>query len=212
MPGAQRAYLGCCFGTEDLYKEGLDKMNLIWNGKNDGQGIAERNTKIPVELQLREYIRSVKEEGQRGESKEAYAARIYAKAYSGQKLTPDEMRFLARTNPELYHKVLRAQAARRELERRLRNCSSKQEAQEVFADAISSVSEKDPDRDMILQALRQAFREFTESGEYQKLPENKEEAEKEETGRNLLEFVQNESGYQETYLPEEDWKTFEANA
>ena len=174
MPGEQRAYLGCCFGTEDLYKEGLDKMNLIWNGKNDGQGLAERNTKIPVELQLREYIRSMKEEGQRGE--------------------------------------LRAQAARRELERRLRNCSSKQEAQEVFADAISSVSEKDPDRDMILQALRQAFREFTESGEYQKLPENKEEAEKEETGRNLLEFVQNESGYQETYLPEEDWKTFEANA
>ncbi len=65
---------------------------------------------------------------------------------------------------------------------------------------------------MILQALRQAFREFTESGEYQRLPENKEEAEKEETGRNLLEFVQNESGYQETYLPEEDWKPFEANA
>ena len=162
--------------------------------------------------QLMAYARSLQEEGQRGESKEAYAARVYAKARSGQKLTPEEMSFLARTNPELYRKVLRAQMLRRELESRLRHCKSKQEAQEVFAAAVGSISEKDPDRDMIIQALNQAFKEFKESGAYESLPETREEAEKENKPQKTMEYVQNGNGYQEVYLAEGEGIPFVAGA
>lgn len=152
--------------------------------------------------QLMAYARSLQEEGQSGESKEAYAARVYAKARSGQRLTPEEMSFLARTNPELYRKVLRAQTLRRELESRLKRCKSKQEAQEVFSAAVGSISEKDPDRDMIIQALNQAFEEFKESGAYESLPETREEAENAKKCQGMMKYEQNENGYQEVYLTE----------
>lgn len=184
---------------------------MILKGKTAIQDMAGDKQQVPIGQQLMEYARSIREEGKRGETKEAYAARVYAKARSGQKLTPDEMSFLARTNPELYQKVLRAQRIRREMESRLKNCRSKQEAQEVFASFVGSISEKDPDRDMIIQALNQAFREFQESGEYQRLPDT-EEDEKEQKKRKTVEFVQNESGYQEVYLAEEMAESFAADA
>lgn len=182
--------------------------NVMEKSKTAVQNRMGGKQQMPVEQQLMEYARSIREEGQRGETKEGYAARVYAKARSGQKLTPDEMSFLARTNPELYRKVLRAQRIRREMESRLKNCRSKQEAQEVFSSFVGSISEKDPDRDMIIQALNQAFREFQESGEYQRLPETEEEA-KERPG---LELVQNGIGYQEVYVAEEMAESFAADA
>lgn len=182
--------------------------NVTGKEKKAVQGMAGEKQQMPIGQQLMEYARSIREEGQRGETKEAYAARVYAKARSGQKLTADEMRFLARTNPELYQKVLRAQRIRREMESRLKNCRSKQEAQEVFSAFVGSISEKDPDRDMIIQALNQAFREFQESGEYQRLPETKEEAKE----RTTLEFMKNGNGYQEAYIAEGMGETFAADA
>lgn len=186
-------------------------MNLMLNGKENGWRSGKEEYKAPIEQQLMEYVRSMKEEGQRGETKEAYASRVYAKARSGQRLTPDEMNFLARTNPELYRKVLRAQMMRRELENRLKNCRSKKEAQEVFAAAVESISEKDPDRDMIIQALNQAFREFKESGAYQELPGEEEEGKEGQAGRKKVELSLNGSGYQELYIAEEK-EVFEAGA
>ncbi len=61
---------------------------------------------------------------------------------------------------------------------------------------------------MIIQALNQAFREFQESGEYQRLPETEEEAKE----RMPLEFVRNGNGYQEAYIAEGAEESFEADA
>lgn len=184
---------------------------MIVKGKTEVLDMTGDKQQVPIGQQLMEYARFIREEGQRGETKEAYAARVYAKARSGQKLTPDEMSFLARTNPELYRKVLRAQRIRREMESKLKNCRSKQEAQEVFASFVGSISEKDPDRDMIIQALNQAFREFQESGEYQRLPDTEEDG-KERSEKKPVEFVRNESGYQEVYLAEEMAVSFAMDA
>lgn len=187
-------------------------MSLMLNKNAFVQETSQEEYKASAGQQIMEYVRSIREEGQRGETKERYAARVYAKARSGQRLTPDEMNFLARTNPELYRKVLRAQRMRQELESRLKNCRSKQEAQEVFTAAVESISEKDPDRDMILQALNQAFREFKESGEYQRLPDKAEDGENGQMGKAKIEFVLNGSGYQETYIAEPYEDSFEGNA
>lgn len=135
-------------------------------------------------------------EGRSEEEKARYAARIYAKVRAGHKLTYKEMDFLARNNPELYRKALRTQAMRSALESRLRSCRSKQEAEEVYLTAVNSIGEKDPDRDMIIAALSEACREFKKSPQYQQLPNNREEEDKEGEG---VHYIFNAEGYQETY-------------
>lgn len=161
--------------------------------------------------QLWEYVHRGREEGKTEESREAYAARVYAKAQSGKKLTPEEMDFLARTNPELYRRVLRAQMMRNALESKLKSCDSRQEAQEVFSEALSSVSKDDPDRDMIVAALMDAYREFKESMDYKSLPEKDEEEKK--GGQDVIggtKFCVNGCGYQEAYAEEDGSALWEA--
>ena len=167
----------------------------------------QREMMAAIGQQIMDYVHSMREEGLRGETKEEYEQRIYAKAQSGQKLTPDEMSFLARTNPAMYQKVLRAQIMRKALEKQLQSCSSKQEAENVFSAAVSSISEKDPDRDMILAAYTQAYKEFKESTQYKQLPDTEEEAKCKRCNQNV-EIQINGQGYQETYLQETEMFAF----
>lgn len=160
-----------------------------------------RETMIAIGQQLLNYVHSMREEGLRGETKEEYERRVYAKAMSGQKLTPDEMNYLSRTNPALYQKVLRAQMMRKALEHQLQSCSSKQEAEDIFAAAVSSINENDPDRDIIIAAYKQAFKEFKESTRYIQLPDTEEEA-KDKTSVRSVEIRINSNGYQEVYVQE----------
>lgn len=171
----------------------------------------QREKMAVIGQQIMDYVHSMREEGRRGETKEEYEQRIYAKVQSGQKLSPDEMSFLARTNPALYQKALRAQMMRKALENRLKSCSSKEEAQNVFSAAVSSISEKDPDRDIIIAALTQAYKEFRENPGYQSLPETEEEAEK-NGKKGKVEYAVNDSGYQEMYLSENGKATFVSEA
>lgn len=157
--------------------------------------------------QLTEYVHSLREEGLHGETKEEYERRVYAKAMAGQKLTPDEMNYLARNNPLLYQKVLRAQIMRKALENQLQSSNSKQEAEEIYMAAVSSISEKDPDREMILAAYQQAYKEYRQSTQYAGLPDTREEAKEKKSGLNM-EFRINSNGYQETYVMEAEEDRF----
>lgn len=187
-------------------------MNIMWN-RNRKNGIQEQTGEaLSIGQQIMDSIHTMKEEGRTGETKEAYAARVYAKARSGQKLSPEEMNFLARTNPALYQKVLRAMIMRRALESKLKSCGSKEEAAQLFSTAVESISENDPDRDMLIAALTQAYREFMDSDEYARLPEKEEEeAENKKSGAGCFLYEVNEKGYQEVYLPRDAEKTFAAN-
>ncbi len=189
--------------------------NIGWN--NSGMEQHFRGEEVrrnaaeskPVNEQMLEWYYSMREEGKTGETKEEYASRVYAKVQAGKKLTIEELRFLERTNPALYRKALRAQNMRKMLESRLKNCKSKQEAQEIYSAAVSGVSEKDPDREMLLAALQDVFKEFTKSNAYKKLPEKEEE----EKGRKQggVDFEVDENGYQLIFTQESRIKTFAAN-
>ncbi len=65
---------------------------------------------------------------------------------------------------------------------------------------------------MIIQALNQAFKEFRESGDYERLPDTREEAENEKKPHKTMEYVQNGNGYQEAYLTEAEGIAFVAGA
>lgn len=161
--------------------------------------------------QLMEYVSNIQEEGRRGESKEQYEQRISAKLRLGKKLTADEMDYLAKNNPVMYQKALRAQMMRKALEERLKACTSKQEAESVYANAMSSISENDPDREILTAALSDAYQEFCQTQKYKKLPQTQEEAE-ERDGHNKMEIALNDSGYQETYMAQESVSPFSAKA
>lgn len=166
-----------------------------------------REKMIAIGQQIMNYVHSMREEGVRGETKEEYERRVYAKAMSGQKLTPDEMNYLSRTNPALYQKVLRAQMMRKALENQLQSCTSKQEAEDIFAAAVSSINENDPDRDIIIAAYKQAFKEFKESTKYKQLPDTEEEAKAGKKGMSV-EIRINSNGYQEVYVQQEKISVF----
>lgn len=114
--------------------------------------------------------------GMTEEEKEAYLAKIIAKLKSGKKLTPEEMRFLQAENPTLYQQIARVQSMRDSLETRLKNSTSKENAQTIYTDAMSIVSDKDPMKEYIVAAYDDVMKEFKNSDKYLSLPSTEKEA------------------------------------
>lgn len=113
--------------------------------------------------------------GMTDEQKERFIKKLYAKIQSGKKLTPDEMQYLRQNDPVTYMKVARVQAQREAFETQLKNCKSKEEAQDVYLDKVSRISEEDPARQELRAAYDDAFDEFKKSGDYKSLPNTEEE-------------------------------------
>ena len=91
--------------------------------------------------------------------RERFIKKIYAKIQSGKKLTQDELAYLRRYDPVTYMKVARIQAQREALEAQLKCCKSKEEAQELYTDAVSRIPEDDPARAELLAAYDDAYGE-----------------------------------------------------
>ena len=89
--------------------------------------------------------------------RERFIKKIYAKIQSGKKLTQDELACLRRYDPVTYMKVARIQAQREALEAQLKCCKSKEEAQELYTDAVSRIPEDDPARAELLAAYDDAY-------------------------------------------------------
>lgn len=90
------------------------------------------------------------------EEKKAYLAKIIAKLKSGKKLTSEEMRFLQAEDPQLYQQAARVQAMRGSLESGLAHSTSKEEAQSVYLDTLTHISEDDPMKEYIIAAYDDA--------------------------------------------------------
>lgn len=114
--------------------------------------------------------------GMTEEEKESYYNKILGKIKSGKKLTLEEMRFLQAEYPELYQQAARVQAMRDGFEARLKTASSKQKAQEIFANSLSHISDEDPMKEYIIAAYQDAMKNFEKSEDYKELPETEEEA------------------------------------
>lgn len=118
--------------------------------------------------------------GMTEEEKESYYNKIMGKLKSGKKLSPEEMRFLQAEHPEMYQQVARVQAMRDGFETRLKTATSKQKAQEIFADSLSHVADDDPMKEYIVAAYQDAMKNFEKSDEYKELPETEEDAKRDE--------------------------------
>ena len=117
--------------------------------------------------------------GMTDEQKESYLAKIMAKLKSGKKLSAEGMRFLQAEDPALYQQAARIQTMRESLETRLAHATSKENASNIYADALSHVSDKDPMKEYIIAAYDDAMKEFQKSDAYQELPDTEKEAKEE---------------------------------
>lgn len=112
-------------------------------------------------------------------------SRIMAKLKSGKKLSAKELDFLRRTDPVLYAHAMRVQRMAESLKEQLSHAKSKQEANDMITSAMSSVSDKDPDKEYLLAAYTEISKDFHKSPSYQRLPATPEDAKKKkQTGRN----------------------------
>lgn len=97
--------------------------------------------------------------GMSEEAKKDYLAKIMAKLKSGKKLTPEEMRFLQSENPVLYQQAARVQTMRESLENRMAHAKSREEAAEIYADAIAHISKDDPMKEYLAAAYGDVLKE-----------------------------------------------------
>jgi len=108
------------------------------------------------------------------EEHEKYLNKIISKLKRGKKLSNSELNYLSVHEPRLYMTALRVRQQKEALKQRLKNCHSKQEAQEVIDSATGSVGKKDPDREYIIAGLREIEKEFKNSKFYCRLPDKED--------------------------------------
>ncbi len=112
------------------------------------------------------------------EERQAFENKIQQKIKSGAKLSAKEMAYIRRTNPYIYQQVVRVQQRREALKEQLRHCRTKEEAQQVMSNAMTSISDKDPARDAMIAAVQNVSQQFRDSEAYQKLPDTEEDLKK----------------------------------
>ena len=109
------------------------------------------------------------------EKEQQLSNNISAKMKTGAKLTAEELIYLRRKNPILYTKYLMLQKKKEILEKRLKNCKSKQEVNDVINQEISMLQKNDPDRELKLKVIKDTEKEYKQTGRYQRLPDKEKE-------------------------------------
>ena len=109
-----------------------------------------------------------------------------------QELTPEELRYLQNKNPSLYQKVKNIENEKKQYEKDLKNCKTKEEVERLKMNKVSSAlsaiksAESDPNLPESaklavaqgelrrMNALNKILAKFVERGEYDKLPAEQE--------------------------------------
>ncbi len=112
------------------------------------------------------------------ELKQEYEARIQSKLENGKKLSQKELRYLQKYNPVMYMHAMRIQMQREALQKRLENARSKQEIEQIQAEAIAAVGKDDPVRKYMVAMVQDTVQEFKKTDAYKRLPEKDEKEHK----------------------------------
>ena len=102
-------------------------------------------------------------------------SRIMAKLSSGKKLSQKELEYLQRTNPIMYAQAMRIQRLAKALEEQLKHAKSKEEVNQIFTNALSSIK-NDPDKEYLMASYNRISEEFRKSKMFHALPDTIEEA------------------------------------
>lgn len=174
------------------------KMQMKWEQKQSKSDYSSDGTTSIAE-QLRKEASGI---GTVRRSDAAVMNGIRAKLNAGKRLSSSELEYLKKNDPETYQHVKSMEMERKAYEQRLKNCKTKEEVQRLKASQMASSLDKVREIDnnpnissgeklkLIMQehqkvsSVTDATVQFSESGEYQKLPT---EAEKRKAEKDLKE-------------------------
>ena len=113
------------------------------------------------------------EEVERSKELGAKASKIQDKMLAGKKLSGEEKKFLREHFPDLAAKAERMEQEAEQLERKLRGCKTKEEAQQAYMDAkmgiMNSASKEDGALLFYIAAIEAAYSEYLKQGAGNKL-------------------------------------------
>lgn len=150
--------------------------HMVWTVESDRQ--AQRQTAEPVDkrdfcAQMKEYVDGIFDPttAMSDEEKNKFIQEIKRKIHSGEKLTADEMQYLRIHDPQTYAMMARVDAQRESLRVRMQNARSRQEAQEIYMDALIHIGDEDPAADALRAAFNKVREEVMQTPQYTQLPE-----------------------------------------
>lgn len=182
------------------------EMKMKWQ-KKQTSGDYTADGKTSIDDSTRKQLEDIREAQKDGSGQ--MAAQIDLKMMSGKRLTAQEMEYLKEHDPETYKKAKAVEMEREAYERELKNCKTKEEVQRVKAAHAAAALDRVNDiknnpnipsgkkLELIKQehakasALDDSMRDYTQNGEYQKLPT---EAEKQKAEKELEEAKKAELG------------------
>ena len=150
--------------------------------------------KITSTKELAEYIRkSVMEDNELSDEEKAKKeAGILNKLKFGKKLTPEELRYLQKVNPIMYAQAMRVRALAKAVEEQVKHARSKEEANQIVSNAMSSISKDDPAREYMVAAIDRVSSEMHKSPGYSRLPNTEADVQKAKDKKSNISFTETE--------------------
>lgn len=118
--------------------------------------------------------------GMTDEQKNKFIEKLYKKIKGGKKLSADEMQYLRINDPETYAKVAKVQIQREALKKQLEHATSKENAADIYLQAMTRITDDDPTKEQLQAAYDDVYEEFKKTQQYKGLPANEKEAQEEE--------------------------------
>ena len=160
--------------------------------KAEGDLGSQSRKKTELEIKNEQFKAEYMRRQEENEDDDKMLTDINNKIAVDQELTPEELRYLQNKNPSLYQKVKNIENEKKQYEKDLKNCKSKEEVERLKMNKVSSAlsaiksAESDPNLPESaklavaqgelrrMNALNKILAKFVERGEYDKLPAEQE--------------------------------------
>ena len=179
-------------GSVTSYMKSMELETKFKKKKAEGDLGSKSRKKTELEIKNEQFKAEYMRRQEENEDDDKMLTDINNKIAVDQELTPEEMRYLQNKNPSLYQKVKSIENEKKQYEKDLKNCKTKEEVERLKMNKVSSAlsaiksAESDPNLPESaklavaqgelrrMNALNKISAKFVESGEYEKLPAEQE--------------------------------------
>lgn len=179
-------------GSVTSYMKSMELETKFKKKKAEGDLGSQSRKKTELEIKNEQFKAEYMRRQEENEDDDKMLTDINNKIAVDQELTPEELRYLQNKNPSLYQKVKNIENEKKQYEKDLENCKTKEEVERLKMNKVSSAlsaiksAESDPNLPESaklavaqgelrrMNALNKILAKFVERGEYDKLPAEQE--------------------------------------
>lgn len=179
-------------GSVTSYMKSMELETKFKKKKAEGDLGSQSRKKTELEIKNEQFKAEYMHRQDENEDDDKMLTDINNKIAVDQELTPEELRYLQNKNPSLYQKVKNIENEKKQYEKDLKNCKTKEEVERLKMNKVSSAlsaiksAESDPNLPESaklavaqgelrrMNTLNKILAKFVERGEYDKLPAEQE--------------------------------------